>query len=317
MLLRRVALLCCALFHFGFASTSAPVEGQGKAGGLLRLPNGRPAHLELKSPITYITDCKDENGKGRLKARLATLFPGHSVELVGVENDYEAGINLVDIADAYEGRPGIILGNVARREGTQRRSKWPNGPPFSWLRLGDNIDVFSTIDGYILSLLQSMVGSKLTVELFDIPSTVPHMGLPPARQEHIIHTQFRSFDFLPLLAAHIVGGRDLPASGTFADVPEMPHALCWVDSFGNIKTNCVASDASFEVGRRITIKLDSQRQLTLECYSRLKDIPDGVVGLTIGSSGMDGKRLLEIVQLGKSAANTLALHSGTNIEFVS
>lgn len=32
----------------------------------------------------------------RLKARLATLFPGHSVELVGVETDYEAAINLVN-----------------------------------------------------------------------------------------------------------------------------------------------------------------------------------------------------------------------------
>ena len=25
----------------------------------------RPRHMELKSPITYITDCQDQNGKGR------------------------------------------------------------------------------------------------------------------------------------------------------------------------------------------------------------------------------------------------------------
>ena len=84
---------------------------------------------------------QDENGKGRLKARIATLFPGTSVQFVGVENDFEAAINLVrelqsdnksspsdvtsysmdfdqvDIVDAYDGRPGIILANVARREG--------------------------------------------------------------------------------------------------------------------------------------------------------------------------------------------------------
>lgn len=145
----------------------------------------------------------------RLKARLATLFPGHSVDFVGVESDYEAAINMVypmqllptthrlhsfvpciappppplanqrrgrvfkictcniscvrclcvgaknsklvpildadrcntpqnlrpglnprqvDIVDAYEGRPGIILGNVARREGEQRRSVMPPPP---------------------------------------------------------------------------------------------------------------------------------------------------------------------------------------------
>ncbi len=38
---------------------------------------------------------QDENGKGRLKARIATLFPGTSVQFVGVENDFEAAINLV------------------------------------------------------------------------------------------------------------------------------------------------------------------------------------------------------------------------------
>jgi hypothetical protein len=37
--------------------------------------------------------------------------------------------------------------------------KWPNGPPFSWLKLGDNIDIFATIDGYILSLLQTITGA--------------------------------------------------------------------------------------------------------------------------------------------------------------
>ena len=117
------------------------------------LPKTTHAHLELKSPITYITDCKDENGKGRLKARLATLFPGCSVQFVGVSSDYEAALNLVDIVDAYDGRPGIILANVARREGSERRSKWTNGPPFAWVKI-ENIDVFTTVDGYVVSLLQ-------------------------------------------------------------------------------------------------------------------------------------------------------------------
>lgn len=43
-----------ALFVGGCAASSSP---QG--------PPGRPAHCVIKSPITYITDCKDENGKGR------------------------------------------------------------------------------------------------------------------------------------------------------------------------------------------------------------------------------------------------------------
>ena len=56
--------------------------------------------------------------------------------------------------------------------------------------------------------------------------------------------------------------------------------------------------------------------LHLPFYNRLKDIPDGQVALTIGSSGLGSKRFLEIMQQGASAASTLALQSGINIEFV-
>ena len=87
--------------------------GEGEAAE----PRRPPAHLELQSPIAYITDCRDENGKGRLKARLTGFFPGCSVQFVGVSTDYEAALNLVDIVDAYDGRPGIVLATVVRREG--------------------------------------------------------------------------------------------------------------------------------------------------------------------------------------------------------
>jgi hypothetical protein len=40
---------------------------------------------------------------------------------IGVSSDYEAALNLVDIVDAYDGRHGIILANVARRDGSIRQ----------------------------------------------------------------------------------------------------------------------------------------------------------------------------------------------------
>jgi len=49
----------------------------------------------------------------RLFGRLSTLFPGESVHLVGVNSDYEAALNLVDVIDAYDGRPGIILVHIS------------------------------------------------------------------------------------------------------------------------------------------------------------------------------------------------------------
>ncbi len=32
------------------------------------------------------------------------------------------------------------------------------------------------------------------------------------------------------------------------EIAEMPLALCWVDSFGNIKTNALPEDAGFDEG---------------------------------------------------------------------
>mmetsp|Transcript_18891 Transcript_18891/g.38478 ORF Transcript_18891/g.38478 Transcript_18891/m.38478 type:complete len:376 (-) Transcript_18891:241-1368(-) len=305
-------------FNLGVQNGDISRRGWKGVSGIAALRGGgeeRPKHLELKSPITYITDCKDENGKGRLKARLSTLFPGNSIQFVGVSSDYEAAINLVDIVDAYEGRPGIILANVARREGEKRKTKWANGPPFGWLKV-DQIDIFTTIDGYIVSLLQQMKGFQFAISLYDIPSTVPHMGLSVERQHHVINTQFRSFDYLPLLAAQLVGGKELPVSGTMKDVPWMPLALCWVDSFGNIKTNALPEQVAFQSGKEVVVKVAKQRQFVLPCYTRLKDIPDDMVAMTIGSSGLGGHRFLEIVQQGKSAAATLALQSGMDLQIV-
>ncbi len=266
-------------------------------------------------PITYISDCRDDNTQGRLKTRVGTLFPGHSTVFVGVGTDREAAINLVDVIDAYDGNPGIILANVARREGHDRKQKWENGTPFGHFKF-HNLDIFTTIDGYILSLLEKVSGEKISVNIYDIPSVVPHMSLDAKTQDRIIHTQFRSFDYLPRLAAQIMNAVELPVTEVFTDVPAMPLEVCWVDSFGNLKTNILPEEIDFAVGRKIVLRVSNNKQLLLPCFNRLKDIPDGTAGLTIGSSGMEHQRFIEIMQQGKSAAYTLGMGSGTVIEYV-
>lgn len=267
--------------------------------------------------ITYVSDCQDENTRGRLKTRVSTYFHGGNVVFVGVSSnaavsEYEAAINVVDVLDAFDQHPGIILANVARREGKAKR--WPNGTPFGWVKVG-NVNIFSTIDGYTLSLIQKLLKKKLTVKVYDIPSVVPHMGLDAASQERIIHTQFRSFDYLPRLAAALMDGADLPHE-EFSEVPEMPLATCWVDSFGNVKTNILPEEVKFEIGRKVIVRVSENKQFRMPCYNRLKDIPDNVVALTIGSSGMGDARFLEIMRQGMSAAKTLGIRSGLSIDYV-
>lgn len=263
--------------------------------------------------LTYISDCRDDNTQGRLKARVSTYFHGINVVFVGVANDLEAAINLVDIVDAYDGQPGIILANVAPRSGVAK--KWSNGTPFGWFQL-DKLNIFTTIDGYTLSLLQKLLRRPLEVRVYDIPSVVPHMDLDAKIQERIINTQFRSFDYLPRLAKSLMDGEDLPATDVFKEVPLMPQAVCWVDSFGNLKTNLLPDEVKFGVGKHVVFRVDKHKQFRLPCYNRLKDIPDGYVAMTIGSSGLEGRRFIEIMQQGKSAAQSLGLYSGALIEYV-
>lgn len=267
--------------------------------------------IHYSDPITYISDCRDDNTQGRLKARVSTHFHGSNVIFVGVESDFEAAINLVDIIDAYEGRPGVILANVAPRHGDAK--KWPNGTPFGWFKYKE-IHIFTTIDGYTLSLLQKLLREPLEVKIYDIPSVVPHMGLEKDVQNRIINTQFRSFDYLPRLAKALVDGADLPVTDVLKEVKRMPDAACWVDSFGNIKTNLLPEEIDFVVGEQIILRIDSHKQFRLPCYERLKDIPDGYVAATIGSSGLNNQRLIEIMQQGDSAADSLGVKSGILIE---
>jgi len=70
--------------------------------------------------------------------------------------------------------------------------------------------------------IQERLGEGFVPSTDQILIRKPEIVQPRAKQEQIICTQFRSFDYLPLLAAQLVDGRPLPSSGTFDDIPEMP-----------------------------------------------------------------------------------------------
>jgi hypothetical protein len=75
-------------------------------------------------------------------------------------------------------------------------------------------------------------------------------------------------------------------------------------------------EIGFELGREVVFRVSGHKQFRLPCYERLKDIPDGYVALTVGSSGMEQKRFIEIMQQGGSSAESLGVVSGTELELV-
>lgn len=232
---------------------------------------------------------------------MGSLVPEASLSFVGVQNDIEAAGNLIDILDAYEDRKGGILVNVAPRNGAAK--KWPNGTPFGYFTY-KNVTVVTSIDGHTLSLVKKL-GLVDTVYVMDIPTVLAAMRaegqVDEALETWVTHTQFRSFDFTPRALAWILKGYTLPHTTlSIADVADLSDTVWCIDNFGNCKTTILESEAD-------------SHPTNIPRFSRLKDVPNDTPALIAGSSGLPGKRFLELVVQGGSAARHFSLSTGSTL----
>ena len=257
--------------------------------------------------ITIINDCRDANAAGRQITRTTSLL-GDSASFIGVSGDLEAAGNIIDALDALEERPGIILANVAPRNG--KAKKWANGTPFSYFRY-KKVLILASVDGLTLSLVKKF---KLTqyVTILDISETLDQLIAGGALQENqknsITKTQFRSFDFLPHIAAYLAEGKKLKGEKLYIkNIPDAPPAIWWIDNFGNCKTTLLQED--IKNGNHFSPKFKK-----LPYFERLKDVPDRTTALISGSSGLGKKRFLEIVVQGGSAEKKLKIFAGDAID---
>ncbi len=261
--------------------------------------------------VTLITDCKDDNALGRSTTRLAALFPGSHLTTMGVDSDLEAAGNLIDALDAAGGGKGVILVNVAPRQ--KEAKKWSNGTPFGFFYCQKTL-VISSIDGLTLSLVKKLKIAD-QINLLDIPEVVNKLAedgvITKVLADHIIHTQFRSFEFLPRVAKWLLGGLKIPHTPYPPnEICDAPAAIWWVDNFGNCKTTLLPEDINFSEGKKIQTSFGE-----FVYHNRLKDVPDDQQGIIIGSSGLANKRFLEIVVQGQSASKVLNIKSSDVITF--
>ncbi|RJQ36388.1 hypothetical protein C4552_03820 [Candidatus Parcubacteria bacterium] len=254
--------------------------------------------------VTIINDCRDPNALGRQSIRASALLQS-PISCIGVDSDLEASGNLIDAIDALDGNEGVILVNVAPRNGVAKRR--PNGSPFGYAWNG-NVLVLATLDGFTLSL----------VKKFDIRSPLHEFDVERASREvtgsanaaaFIAESQFRSFDFLPRMAAYLL--RHKHAAGTplsWEAIPDAPHAVWWVDNFGNCKTTITSDELALMPGASL-----STRHGPLAFIPALRNVPDNKTALITGSSGLGRKRFLEIVMQGGNAARHLNIASGDTL----
>lgn len=247
---------------------------------------------------------------GKQVTRVAGLFPSASIATVAIEQDeLEAAGNLIDMLDASDGNEGVILVNVAPRQG--RGKKWPNGTPFGYFMYKKTLIVATIAEGS-LSLVKKF-GLATEIFLTDVPTVVDAMieqgHLGKELRDLIVKSQFRSCDYMPRLAAWVKKGINVPTETYALDqVADAPKAVWWVDNFGNCKTTVLPEEVGHEAGKILKTKVGE-----IKCFDRLKDIPNDEAGLIIGSSGLGLKRFLELNVQGKSAAAKFNLKPGTEL----
>lgn len=256
--------------------------------------------------ITIINDCRDANAIGRQIARTTSLL-NSPVSFIGVTSDIQAAGNIIDVLDAFEENAGIILVNVAPRNG--KAKKWPNGTPFGyfWYK---RILVLASIDGLTLSLVKKFKLIEFLTVL-DIPKTLDQLiaggSLKNSLKDPITRTQFRSFDFLPRVAAYLHRGKKIRGERLrIEEISDAPSAIWWIDNFGNCKTTLSQNDPIDK--NRFSTKFKG-----LVYYERLKDVPDKTPALISGSSGIGRKRFLEVIVQGGSAEKKFKISVGDAI----
>lgn len=257
--------------------------------------------------ITIINDCRDANAVGRQIARTSSLLGG-AVSFIGVTGDIQAAGSIIDVLDALEEGPGIVLANVAPRNGNAK--KWRNGTPFGyfWYK---KILVLTSIDGFTLSLVKKF---KLTrfITVLDVPKTLDQLitrgALKKELKDFITRTQFRSYDFLPRVAAYLFRNNKklIGSKLDIRDIPDTPPAIWWIDNFGNCKTTLL--DRDIKGKNSFSTKFNN-----LSYFERLKDVPDKAPAIISGSSGLGKKRFLEIVVQGGSAEEEFKISVGDAI----
>ncbi len=264
----------------------------------------------MKTPSIFaFTDCKDSNAITRLFARLTALFDGSHIKTVGIDKDIEAAGCILDTLDALRVGQGdyIIIGNLAPRAEKQ----YKNGAPFYIARVEKTIIIATKT---CFSLLRK-VGLVDTIGETDV-ETVCRAFLPEQESLRIANSQFRSFEYVPLLARFAADDKEIPTTPESLDAfsPEkFENQIWWIDNFGNAKTTFTNNEIKDKIiDGKITFLIEGTEHI-LPFFERMADVPVGVVACIIGSSGYKDMRFAEIIKQGSSVAGALGLSVGNTI----
>lgn len=256
---------------------------------------------------TIITDCGDDNARARIQARIATLMGATPIfiPILSTSPEIECAVQLVDSLDACNNTPisaavsKLVIANVAPRLGSH-----DNGAPFCYFHVGNTL-VVSTFSSYCLSLVRELAIADhiFLLDVVAVTEAAASGGLITSAHAHFIqNSQFRSLEFVPLVAFWLLTGQNVPAARTPIPATPIPPYIWFIDCFGNCKTTLLPQNPS-----SLTFPIGDHK---LPFCTRLTDAPLKTPAVVIGSSGYSHTRFLEIVVRGGSAAAALNLAVG-------
>lgn len=245
--------------------------------------------------IDIFTDCVDENAKERQIDRYESLFPGAHVSCNNlVSGDVAILARIVDKLDAtrFGKELYIVVCNIAPRAD----KKYKNGAPFCFVRLGNAI-IIGTPDAFVLL---KKLGIVTEVQETDVLTSCKKF-LDDGEAERIARSQFRSFDYVPLLALWLFENKDIPTTSLVVETETIEEQIWWKDCFGNLKTTLTESN------------IKNAKDTKFPFYERMSDVPVGDIAYVVGSSGYGNSRFVELIKQGGSAADDLDLDVGHKI----
>ena len=264
----------------------------------------------MKHPSIFaFTDCKDSNALTRLFVRLTALFNGSHIKTVGIDKDIEAAGCILDTLDALRLGTGdyIIIGNLAPREHKQ----YKNGAPFCVAHVDGTI-IIATKTCFSLLRKLDLIN---TIGETDV-ETVCKAFLSEEETARIANSQFRSFEYVPLLARFAADEKDIPMTQDTLESfsPEkFENQIWWIDNFGNAKTTFTNNEIKNRVSNETVTLILNNTEHVFPFFDQLADVPTGTVACIIGSSGYKDVRFAEIVKQGASVAQALGLSVGDRI----
>ncbi len=261
--------------------------------------------------VFIFTDCYDANAVSRQIRRWQRLFRDVVINCFSVEKSIEASFCVLDTylagllpisPDQNTNLPDILVGNIAPRE----ERKYPNGAPFCFAYATDGTLIIGTPDTFVLPLREGLIQKVFETDAFHVCKAA---GLSEDQALKIANSQFRSLDYVPLLAYWLlVEKKDIPVTQARIDPKKFDNEIGYIDCFGNCKSTVRKSDFPTTALSELintTIELSTQPfSPDMTFYKRLADVPNDEDGVTEGSSG---NGFLEIVRQGGSAQNVWSI----------